>query len=323
MGPDLAGGLTLRLARELHGDPAAPFVPVVAVVDDATAGAEALRDEGAADYLLRDRMGPEEVTRALLIAHARRDAVDVVRHQRDALGTALAQGAEALAVLQHVVDALPLVVISTDAEGRIRYIAGSALDAFGITADGLEGESVFGVVAHHAEAVACARRAREGEPSDVHLDLGEHRFRVRFAPLHDRRGRPDGLVIVGHDVTEREDAERMRQRITHALDAAGDAIGLADVDGMALFVNRAMEELLGYSLEAMNAAGGPAALYRDADVAGAVFAAVRAGERWQGEVTLAGRSGADVRVRLHAAAVYDEAGELIGLIGIHRPLQDA
>jgi PAS domain S-box-containing protein len=223
-------------------------------------------------------------------------------------------------ILQHVLDTLPLVALAADAEGRVRYLGGAALEAFGLTAADLEGESVFALFATDAEPVGCARRALAGEPSDLVLDVQGRCFRTRFVPFFDRLGEPDGFVMVGHDTTEHEEAERARRRIAHALDAAADAIGVADIDGTALFVNRAMEGLFGYSREAMNAAGGPPVLYQDPAVAGAVFDAVRAGDRWEGEVTFVARSGAPVRVHLAAAAVYDEVGDLIGLLGIHRPL---
>lgn len=422
-GPDMAAGLTLRLAR------AAAFVPVVAVVDDAAAGTEALRDEGATDYVLRPHLTADAVTRALFVARARREAVGAFRHEQVVLGTALreaelavveldpdglvvrasagvgpvlgldprglvghlldvlfegedadalrgllggeavggeaasersrplcfrqdggeapavawtvsplpgggavgvghpvaarAEELEAPALLLHVVDALPLVVLSTDAEGHVRYVGGAALEAFGLTAEDLEGESVLALFERSPERSACAQRALSGEPSDVVLDVQGRCFRTRFVPLFDPLGRPEGLVMVGHDVTEHEASERARLRIAHALDAAAEAIALADVDGVALYVNRAMETLLGYSLEAMNTAGGAPACYADPAVAGAVFDAIRAGERWEGEVTLVTRSGTPVRAALAAAAVYDESGDLIGLLGIHRPLEGA
>jgi PAS domain S-box-containing protein len=417
-GPDLAAGLTLRLAR------AAAFVPVVAVVDDAADGLEAIRDEGAADFLLRRRLdagdAAHEVARALLVARARREAVEAFRRGQDVLAAtlreadlavveldehglvvrasagvgavagvdprdlvgrlhaavfegsvgavveallreepggarreplrfrqqnvderpvdwavtpladggavavghparALPEDADAPTLLQHVADALPLVVLTAGAAGHVRYLGGAALEAFGVTADDLQGEAVFALLDGAAEA-ACVRQALAGEPTEVLLTRGGRCFSARFAPLLDAAGRPDGLVMVAHDVTEREEAERARQRIAHALDAVADAIGLSDVTGTALYVNRAMEALLGYSLEAMNAAGGPPALYADPAVAGVVFDAVRAGERWEGEVTLVARAGHPVRLHLTAAAVYDSAGDLIGLIGVHRPV---
>src|SRR5690606_9242088 len=161
-----------------------------------------------------------------------------------------------------------------------------------------------------------------GEPCEAVLDVQDRLFHTRFIPRLDHDGEPAGLVMVAHDVTAHEATARAHSRVAHALDAVADAISLADVSGTALFVNRAMEALLGYSLEAMNAAGGPPALYDDPAQAGAVFDAARAGERWEGEVTLVARSGDRVRVLLHAAAAYDAAGELIGLVGLHRPLRD-
>jgi PAS domain S-box-containing protein len=412
-GPDVAAGLTLRLAR------AGAFVPVVAVVETAADGLEAIRDEGAADFVLRSRLdagdGPHAVARALLVARARREAVEAFRHAQDVLaatlraadlpvveldeaglvvrasagvgpvlgrdprdlvgrlydaafeeaaaaaigvllgaaspgaplqfrqwgepavdwavsplpaGGAVAVGslaprrdedAEARTVLQHVADTLPLVVLSTDAKGRVRYLGGAALEAFGITAEDLQGESVFVLLGARSEAAAYARRALVGEPNEALLTRGGRLFRTRFLPLLDEPGRPDGLVMVAYDVTEREEAERARRQLAHALDAVADAIGVSDVSGTALYVNRAMEALLGYSLEAMNAAGGPPALYADPETAGAVFDAIRAGERWEGEVTLVARAGHAVRLHLTAAAVYDSAGDLVGLVGVHRP----
>src|SRR5690606_21201027 len=302
-GPDLAAGLTLRLAR------AAAFVPVIAVVDDAAAGTEALRDEGAADYLLRERLSPAELTRALLVARARREAVAAFRHEQVVLGTALrqadlalveldpsglvvrasagvgpvlgvdpreavgrmfgavfhgegeaavravldgtarsarfrlgrdggglpaawvvaslpvggavavgrqgaarAEASEARTVLQHVLDSLPLVVLSADAEGDVRYLNSAALDGFGLTAADLEGESLLDLFAHRPGRAAYVRRALGGEPCEAVLDVQDRLFHTRFIPRLDHDGEPAGLVMVAHDVTAHEAAARAHSR---------------------------------------------------------------------------------------------------------------
>ncbi len=410
-GTDASAALTLRLAR------ADTFVPVIAVADSRAAGVEALRFEGAADYLLRDRLTPEAVERALWVAQARREAVEAFRHEQEVFTAALrdadlavvelgpdgrvvrlsALAAEALCleardvlgrpytlcfaaeqhdaladllagrtahslsfrttaeerevewtfsplhrggavgvgqfgasggfresdvhgVLRHVSDALPMVVYATDAEGRFTYVDGSALDAFDIVGADLVGEVVFEIYGHQAERMGYVRDALSGQPTDVLLEVRDRQFRARYLPLLGDDDRVAGMVMVAYDASAEAAAERRFRQLAAAIDAVEDPIGLADVSGAAVYINRAMADRFGYTLDELNAAGGPAAVYRDAAVATEVFDAIRAGEPWEGEVDFVTRHGESVRAHLRARAVYSDEGELIGLVGVHHVL---
>jgi EAL domain-containing protein (putative c-di-GMP-specific phosphodiesterase class I) len=75
-----------------------------------------------------------------------------------------------------VVDAAPVVLFATDAEGTLVLSAGKGLEAMGLAAGELVGESLFERWAHVPEIVDAARRALAGESLDNRLDLGDVTF---------------------------------------------------------------------------------------------------------------------------------------------------
>lgn len=410
-GPDVSAALTLRLAR------AATFVPVIAVAENASAGVEAIRFEGATDYMIRDHLSPATVERALWVAQARRDAVEAFRHEQEVFSTALRNadiaaielapdgrvtrlsalaadavgmdvrtvlgqrytrcfsadqhdaveailsgahsaevsfreseesdevewvfaplsrgGAvgvgqflrvnavgerEAHRILRHVSDSIPMIVYATDANGEFTYVDGSALDLFGIAGGDLVGESVFELYGDREERIGYVRRALQGEPTDVQVAIRDRSFRTRYIPLVGNDDRVTGLVMVAYDNSGETESERRFQQLAYAIDAVDAAIGVSDVDGKVLHLNRAMIDRFGYTLEQMNDAGGSPAMYRNPSQAAHVFGAIRAGERWDGEVEFQTRTGETTRLHLQADAVFDDTGALIGLVSVHREL---
>ncbi|MEO0557265.1 MAG: hypothetical protein AAF170_03670 [Bacteroidota bacterium] len=157
-GPDASASLTLALAR------VGAYVPVIAVVDELSAGFEAIADEGAADFVGRSDLSPQSVGRALLVAVARAEAVtrfQSVQADRDA-----------------VLVATGSVVVTLNAEGRLVDLRASpSLQSdFGEAASGARFASLFSSDAR-AGAVDALRQAHGGRAG-------------RFIQMRARAGRP-------------------------------------------------------------------------------------------------------------------------------------
>jgi len=169
---------------------------------------------------------------------------------------------------------------------------------------------------------------REG----VNVDLANHTVLIAkdgtqyqiadsCAPIRAAAGVVSGAVLVFRDVTEQYRRREQLQRISKAVESAGDAIGMATAEGRHFFQNEAFTRLFGYDLEEI-AQLGPPVLYADPADAKAVFETIMAGESCTKECKMLTRDGCHRDVRLRASAVKDDDGTVIGLIGIHTDITE-
>ena len=218
-GPDASASLTLALARD------GAYVPVIAVVDRASAGFEAIADEGAADFVSADDLTPQSVGRALLVAHARAEAVarfQAVQSDRDA-----------------VLAATGSVAATLDAKGRLVDLrAAPALQSdFGEATQGARFASLFSADAR-AGAIEALRHAHAGRSG-------------RFIQTRARAGRPlllrwtvaadaSGYRAVGVDRSEanREAtrADLFRAMLQAIVDQTAVSAFVVDASGSFLFI---------------------------------------------------------------------------------------
>jgi len=129
---------------------------------------------------------------------------------------------------------------------------------------------------------------------------------------------PERLIYaVARDMSDRKKAEEELLRIGKAVESTSDAIGMVDIRGRSIYHNPAFIDLFEYTVEELNAAGGPPAIYANFMDAQTVFTTIQSGRSWHGEVTMVNRSGRTRQIALRADAIKDETDEIIGLIGIH------
>jgi PAS domain S-box-containing protein/putative nucleotidyltransferase with HDIG domain len=132
----------------------------------------------------------------------------------------------------------------------------------------------------------------------------------------------EGIILNLRDITERKKAQEALLRIGKAVDASSDAIGMSDAGGHHFYHNQAFTDLFEYTPEELEAAGGGPAAYADQNVAREVFSAIMGGGSWSGEVQMVSKSGRRFPVLLHADAIKDESGMVIGLVGVHTDISE-
>jgi len=119
------------------------------------------------------------------------------------------------------------------------------------------------------------------------------------------------------DITERKRAEEKLIAVMQAVESTSDAVGISDAQGRHFYQNRALSELFEYATaEELQAAGGGAAVIKDPEVAREMFTNIQSGKPWAGELELVTKSGRAFPAYERADAIKDQAGNLIGLIGI-------
>lgn len=101
-----------------------------------------------------------------------------------------------------------------------------------------------------------------------------------------------------------------------AIESISDGITIADANGTAIYNNQAFIDRYGYTVNELNVRGIPASLFTDPNIAAEIFATMREGRTWNGEVELTTKAGNLVPTLLRADSIRDEAGRPIGLISV-------
>lgn len=161
--------------------------------------------------------------------------------------------------------------------------------------------------------------------------LGELQDGVRrFA-----RGERDRLVVVSStdEIGELADefnrmaervaaSEKELQAFAQAVEDATDAIIMTDPKGEVYYANPACETITGYSREEIR--GKMPAFLRTADADYDVFQdalhAAAQGRPWRGEIWNQRKNGETYPVDLSISPIYDDKGEVVSLLGIHRDI---
>jgi PAS domain S-box-containing protein len=111
-------------------------------------------------------------------------------------------------------------------------------------------------------------------------------------------------------------------RLFHlAIEAASDAILIVARDGRVTFANSAFAKLFELPEDEPNA-GAPTAFFASPEAAEAVQAAVLAGDAWSGEVEMRTRTGRVFPAAVRADTIRNEAGAILGYLGVHTDLTE-
>jgi two-component system, cell cycle sensor histidine kinase and response regulator CckA len=129
-------------------------------------------------------------------------------------------------------------------------------------------------------------------------------------------GKPAVQTIV-RDITVRKRAQAQLIRISRAIEGTSDAIRISDPDLRSVYHNPAFIKLFGYTAEELNADGGFTTLFIDQELAGDLRDIIMSGKPWKSRVEMRARDGRLITAELSADAIRDEAGNIIGRIGIY------
>ncbi len=193
-----------------------PFIVVTGAVSEEAA--VACMQQGAADYLLKDRLSRlgAAVSRALdkrRLRAQQRQMEDALRASEERLRT--------------VVSNAPVILFALDRTGVVTMAEGKGLEALGFKPGQVVGVSAFDLYPDVPETLEHVRRALAGEAFAALDRLGELEFETHWMPLRDSRSHLDGTIGVATDITERRRAEHRTHAALDALLAMAETIVLA------------------------------------------------------------------------------------------------
>lgn len=112
-----------------------------------------------------------------------------------------------------IIEHAPIVVFSVDRTGVLTLIDGAVQSTIGSTKEALEGLNMFDFLQDRPDIADIIRRALAGEVLTVEMQVGERCLEVRYAPVFDDEGHPNGATGVAINITERK---RLEQQLVHA-----------------------------------------------------------------------------------------------------------
>jgi PAS domain S-box-containing protein len=228
-------------------------------------------------------------------------------------------------------------VISTDAEGRVKYLNRVAEALTGWTQGEAAGRplpEVFHIVNEYTRQPAenpALKALREG----VVVGLANHTVLIArdgtarpiddsAAPMLDESGTPMGVVLVFRDVTERRRAEEDQARLAAIVESSQDAIVSKTLEGVIRTWNAGAERIFGYT--AAEAVGRSITILIPPDrldEEDAILAQIARGEPIEHyETVRVTKDGRRLHVSLMISPVRDAEGRIIGASKVARDITE-
>ncbi|HYN23009.1 MAG TPA: bifunctional diguanylate cyclase/phosphodiesterase [Thermoanaerobaculia bacterium] len=152
--------------------------------------------------------------------------------------------------LEALVAASPLAIVTMDSESRVTLWSPAAERTFGWTAAEVIGKPLPFVPedkwdehlamrrnvldGQRFTGIETRRRDRAGSPLDL---------RISAAPLHDGKGRTQGIVSFLEDISDRKRAERAIRRLASMPEQSPDPVVELDLSGTSIYVNQAARSM--------------------------------------------------------------------------------
>jgi PAS domain S-box-containing protein len=233
--------------------------------------------------------------------------------------------------LRRVLDAIPTPVSYVDRGLHFRYnnraydswVGRPHEELYGMHVREALGEKAYAEILPHMQKALAGRDAhfeRELEYSD-----GTRRYvSVSYIPDFDAGGGVRGFVAHVRDFTGRRQAEESARFQAHLLDTVEQAVIATDLEGRIIYWNHFAEKLYGWP--AAEAVGRSILEVTPDESEGAqaaeIMSYLAAGRTWSGEFKVRRRDGTSFPALVTDTPIHDEAGHLVGIVGVSTDLTE-
>lgn len=160
---------------------------------------------------------------------------------------------------------------------------------------------------------------------EVHLPGNSPEYLdLTILPLRDHRGRIEGRMAMGRNITPRKQVDNQLRLQSAALDAAANAIVITDTQGICLWVNPAFSKITGYKFEEI--VGQKLSILKsglqDDLFYQSLWRVIMAGETWNGEIINRHKQGHLYIEEMSIAPVRDTEGRITHFIAVKQDITD-
>lgn len=226
--------------------------------------------------------------------------------------------------LSTVLSAAPIILWTTDSEGRFTLSIGKSLEKLGFQPSELIGQSAFEVYQNHPSILNNIRRALAGETFTATSEIGELCFECRYSPLVDLDGTQSGVIGIAIDITDRHRAEVALRRQALMFENIHDGVILCDLQGQIIDWNPAAATMFEYSkAEILGQLWGT--LYHPKEAIASthnIINEVVSQGRWSGEMQFSRQNDTTGICEVVAVPLKDAQGQSVAIIGVHRDVTD-
>ena len=235
--------------------------------------------------------------------------------------------------LANIVESSDDAIISKDLNGIISTWNRGAEQLFGYTTDEVIGKPITILIpeGRFNEEPAILSRIRSGRPVEHYETIRKHKdgsllnISLSVSPIRDESGTIIGASKIARNITEQKRAQEAILFQASLLDAVEEAVVATDLNGRITYWNSFAERLYGWrSQEVIGADVAEVVPAVDSkDHATIIMEQLRDGQSWSGELILKRRDGSEFLAAITDSPIFNEKGELIGVVGVSSDITEA
>ncbi len=149
----------------------------------------------------------------------------------------------------YVVDNLPVALFAVDTSGMFTLGEGKGLEALGLKAGLVEGNSIYEIFGENTDLINAMRECLGGEEVHDTFQIHRHFFDMRLSPVLTPDGDFEGMICVATDITVEHQMQERLDKVNLHLRGLMENVptGVAFVKGGVIqWCSRRLEEIFGY-----------------------------------------------------------------------------
>ncbi|GIK38706.1 MAG: hypothetical protein BroJett011_25390 [Chloroflexota bacterium] len=235
--------------------------------------------------------------------------------------------------LTKIIENLPVAIFTKDAQNGYRFSIWNAKmeELFGVKREAMLGKNDYELFETEEEADYYRQTdvavMEEGQVVDIPLEVVTTNRGLMLAhtvkvPIYDSDGKPEILLGILDDITERKQAEEDLLKFKLGIERSNDAFFLTNPEGVITYVNPAFEKIYGFSRE--EAIGQTPQILKSGLIPQERYqhfwATLLAKESVTGEIVNKAKDGRLVNIAGNNTPILDEQENIIGFLAVHRDI---